>query len=169
MNRSMLSIGACALISTLALSGCGKEESAPKSPVLSDATKESASKALESTKEATKGAANDLSQQASAAWEKAKSSLLSEGESSISGINASIEALKAKGAQIPAETKAAYDTTMKELTTQFDSVKAEFAKLKDTAEGSWDKVSADFQKSMANLKEALNNAIKQFGSGASGN
>lgn len=153
MNRSMFTIGACALISALALSGCGKEESGAKAP------------SFDATKDAVKDAASDMSKQAGAAWEKAKSSLMADGESALEGINSSIEALKAKSAQIPAETKAAYDTTMKELSTQYDSVKAEFAKLKDAAEGSWGKVSADFQKSLTNLKEALSAAMKQFGAG----
>ena len=156
MNRSILTVGVCALVSSFALSGCGKEETAPAG------AKDAASSALDATKDAAK----DLSKQAGQAWEKAKTSLMSEGEGAISSIESSIETLKAKGAQIPEETKAAYDTTMKELSTQFESVKAEFAKLKDSAEGSWDKVSADFQKSLANMKEAINEAMKQFGSGA---
>ncbi len=166
MNRLMLSFGACALIATLGLSGCGKEESAPKAPEMGGAANGSAPSSIDATKDAAKSAASDLSKQASAAWEKAKASLTTEGESALTSVGASIESLKARSAQIPAETKAAYDTAMKELTTQFDSVKSEFAKLKDSAEGSWDKVSADFQKSLGNLKDAVNQAMKQFGAGS---
>lgn len=144
---------ACIVLgSVLAFAGCEKKDAdkpaAPSAPKTGGAA---------GAFEAGKAAA------AAAALKEAKEKAVATSTTTLDGLTKQFEGLKLKAPTVPADAKTAFDSTIKDLDTQFADVKTKIEALKNSPADAWQKAGTDLQGALTNLGDWLKTATDKYG------
>ena len=83
-------------------------------------------------------------------------------ESQIKKWDAEVDKLRAKGAQLTAETHAKYDEQLMAMRASRDAAQKKLQELRTASESAWQQMQAGADAAWASMKKALDKASSQF-------
>lgn len=156
-------------LAVLIAGGCEKKQSES----ISDAVKKTTSDAAKATEtaakdavDATKEAAEKVEDKVADAWKDAQKQLVDGAQPKLDALKAQIETMKQKVAGLGAETKPAAQGAVAEIEKQYDTVAAQFTKLKNATSDNFNAMGTEFGNQLDKLIALVKDASTKFGLGA---
>ncbi len=83
-------------------------------------------------------------------------------QAKLEKVNAQIAEYKAKAAQVEADSKVQYHSTIEELTTQRDALQAKFQEFQAASDAAWTEIQQGLDKALEEGGRAFENAFNKF-------